>query len=73
MSSSSANPVVVKDIEDTLERHRARLEASVEKLRQALRQWQTYSAEYEGLKEGLLELPESASQESMVGILNMSL
>jgi len=62
---SSTEPVA-KDIGNALERHRARLEASLEKLRKALRQWQTYSAEYEGLKEELQELPADASRESMV-------
>ncbi|KAF8429029.1 Prefoldin subunit-domain-containing protein [Tirmania nivea] len=58
----------VRDIEDTLERQHARLEASLEKLRKALRQWQTYSAEYEGLKEELQELPADASRESMIEV-----
>ncbi|KAF8440608.1 Prefoldin subunit-domain-containing protein [Terfezia claveryi] len=64
---SSAKPVV-NDIQNTLERHRARLEASLVKLRKALRQWQTYSAEYEGLKEELQELPADASKESMIEV-----
>lgn len=64
---SSAKPVV-NDIQNTLEQHRARLEASLVKLRKALRQWQTYSAEYEGLKEELQELPADASKESMIEV-----
>lgn len=68
---SSSKPVVT-NIEDTLEQHRTRLEASVGKLRKALRQWQTYSAEYEGFKEELQELPENASRESMVVLRHYS-
>ena len=64
---------VMKDIENALERHRTRLEASLEKLRKALQQWQTYSAEYEGLKEELQELPADASRESMVTLLSPGL
>lgn len=63
----------MKDIENALERHRTRLEASLEKLRKALQQWQTYSAEYEGLKEELQELPADASRESMVTLLSPGL
>lgn len=66
MSKSTIN-----NIENTLERHRVRLEASLEKLRKALVRWQTYSAEYEGLKEELLELPQDASKECMVFLFRL--
>ena len=34
-----------------LERHRLRLEENVSKLRKSLQHWQTWEAEYEGMKE----------------------
>lgn len=34
-----------------LERHRLRLEENVSKLRKSLQYWQTWEAEYEGMKE----------------------
>ena len=39
-----------------LEEQRARLEENVEKLRKSLQHWQTWDAEYEGLKEDLYAL-----------------
>lgn len=49
-----------------LERHRLRLELSLEKLRKALRHWQIFSAEYEAFREELQALPAGASREDMV-------
>ncbi|KAI9784491.1 MAG: hypothetical protein M1835_003572 [Candelina submexicana] len=43
-----------KDSFSDLERHRLRLEESISKLRKALQHWQTWEAEYEGLKEEIL-------------------
>jgi unconventional prefoldin RPB5 interactor 1 len=57
-------------IEQSLERHRQRLEESLEKLKKALRHWQISSAEYEALREELQALPEDASREDMVSILS---
>ncbi|KAI9743621.1 MAG: hypothetical protein M1818_002937 [Claussenomyces sp. TS43310] len=45
---------VVKDSFLDLERHRQLLEANVANLRDSLQHWQTWSAEYEGLKEEIL-------------------
>ena len=56
----------IANIEDTLDRHRVRLEASLNKLRKALNQWQVYSAEYEGFKEELQPLHAWASRKGMV-------
>jgi unconventional prefoldin RPB5 interactor 1 len=44
----------VKDSFLDLERHRQLLEENIEKLRKLLRHWQTWEAEYEGLKEEIL-------------------
>ncbi|CAG8960423.1 hypothetical protein HYFRA_00008141 [Hymenoscyphus fraxineus] len=44
----------IKDSFLDLERHRKRLEENVEELRKSLRHWQTWEAEYEGLKEEIL-------------------
>lgn len=49
-----------------LERHRQRLELSLEKLRKALRHWQISSAEYEAFREELQALAPGASREDMV-------
>jgi len=54
------------EIERSLELHRQRLEASLEKLRKALRHWQISSAEYEALREELQTLPGNATREDMV-------
>ena len=51
---------------DILERHRARLEESLTKLRKALQVWHERSAEYEGLQEELHTLPATASRNDMV-------
>lgn len=52
-----------------LERHRQRLELSLEKLRKALHHWQIFSAEYEGFREELQALPAGASREDMVSCI----
>ncbi|KIN02308.1 hypothetical protein OIDMADRAFT_41430 [Oidiodendron maius Zn] len=44
----------VRDSFLDLERHRQLLEENIEKLRKSLRHWQTWEAEYEGLKEEIL-------------------
>ena len=44
----------VKDSLLDLERHRQRLEDNVEKLRKSLQHWQTWEADYEGLREEIL-------------------
>lgn len=49
-----------------LERHRQRLELSLEKLRKALQHWQIFSAEYEAFREALQALPARATREDMV-------
>ena len=48
------------------DRLRDQLEDSIAKLRDTLKYWQTWEAEYEGLKEELELLDEEASQEQMV-------
>lgn len=50
---------------DDLDRVRAELEASISKLRQSLKHWQRWEAEYEGLREGLSELQDNASKEEL--------
>ncbi|RPA97371.1 hypothetical protein L873DRAFT_1691182 [Choiromyces venosus 120613-1] len=56
------------EIERSLELHRQRLEASLEKLRKALRHWQISSAEYEALREELQTLPSDAMREDMLKV-----
>ncbi|PWW73055.1 hypothetical protein C7212DRAFT_285436 [Tuber magnatum] len=56
------------EIERSLELHRQRLEASLEKLRKALRHWQISSAEYEALREELQMLPGDATREDMLKV-----
>ncbi|KAL8703778.1 MAG: hypothetical protein Q9201_003043 [Fulgogasparrea decipioides] len=48
-----------------LERQRQRLEENAEKLRKSIRYWQTWEAEYEGLKEGLQSLGNDCSSSSL--------
>lgn len=48
-----------------LERHRAQLEQNVEKLRKALRHWQVWDYEHEGLKEELQALGNPASKDEL--------
>jgi len=47
----------VKDSFLDLEKHRQLLELNIEKLEKSLRHWQTWEAEYEGLKEEILAAP----------------
>lgn len=56
----------VKDSFADLERLRMRLEENAAKLRKSLQHWQTWEAEYEGLKEDLTALPDDADQEDIV-------
>ncbi|KZF26150.1 hypothetical protein L228DRAFT_235257 [Xylona heveae TC161] len=60
----------VKDSFGDLERHRARLEENVEKLRKSLQHWQTWEAEYEGLKEEILAFNGEPSREQFLAIGN---
>ena len=46
------------DTAANLDRLQAQLEDSIDKLKVALKHWQTYEAEYEGLKEDLQALPQ---------------
>ena len=48
------------------DRLREQLEDSIAKLRDTLKYWQTWEAEYEGFKEELELLKEEPSQEQMV-------
>lgn len=57
----------VKDSFLDLERHRQLLEENIEKLRKALQHWQTWEAEYEGLKEDILAV-EPTDREQLVAI-----
>lgn len=56
----------VNDSFANLERLRMRLEENAAKLRKSLQHWQTWEAEYEGLKEDLTALPDDAGQEDIV-------
>ncbi|KAI9754400.1 MAG: hypothetical protein M4579_004738 [Chaenotheca gracillima] len=58
----------VKDSFSDLDRHRERLEENIAKLRQALRHWQTWEAEYEGLKEDVSALGENASTQEIIAV-----
>lgn len=49
-----------------VERLRIQLEENMDKLQTALRHWQTWEAEYEGLKEELQSLPEHPSAGDLV-------
>ncbi|KAJ9640453.1 hypothetical protein H2201_002496 [Coniosporium apollinis] len=51
-----------------LERRRLQLEESVAKLRLALRQWQTWDAEYEGLKEEILGFAGEPTPQDLIDI-----
>lgn len=51
----------LKDSFLDLERHRQLLEQNIEKLRKSLQHWQTWSAEYEGLKEEVLALGKASA------------
>ncbi|KAK6512463.1 hypothetical protein TWF481_001349 [Arthrobotrys musiformis] len=56
------------DTIEVTEKQRQQLEASVAKLRKALKHWQLHSAEYEGLKEELLSLPKAAGRDKILAI-----
>lgn len=49
-----------------LERHRAQLVENISKLQKSLRYWQTWEAEYEGLKEEILGLGDRHTNEQLV-------
>ncbi|KAF2153342.1 hypothetical protein K461DRAFT_293610 [Myriangium duriaei CBS 260.36] len=56
------------DIVASVEARRAQLEASLTKLQTALQHWRTWDVEYEGLKEELGELDESAGSDEIIRI-----
>jgi unconventional prefoldin RPB5 interactor 1 len=58
----------VKDSFLDLERHRQLLEDNIEKLRKSLRHWQTWEAEYEGLKEEILAARPTPNREELVAL-----
>lgn len=49
-----------------LENTRLQLEENIAKLRKSLQYWQTWEAEYEGLKEEILRLGEDHSENELV-------
>ena len=51
-----------------LERHRQLLEENISKLQASLRHWQTWEAEYEGLKEEILGAKQTPSREELVSL-----
>ncbi|KAL3427473.1 hypothetical protein PVAG01_00982 [Phlyctema vagabunda] len=55
----------VKDSFLDLEKHRRLLEENIEKLRRTLRHWQTWEAEYEGLKEEILSTGPSPTRHQL--------
>ena len=59
---------VVKDSFLDLERHRQLLEDNIEKLRKSLRHWQTWEAEYEGLKEEILAATPTPNPQQLLSI-----
>jgi unconventional prefoldin RPB5 interactor 1 len=58
----------IKDSFLDLERHRQILEENIEKLRKSLQHWQTWEAEYEGLKEEILAVQPAPSTTQLVRI-----
>jgi unconventional prefoldin RPB5 interactor 1 len=56
----------VKDSFADLERHRLRLEKHVSELQKALKHWQTWEAEYEGLKEEIIAFKGDPQPEDLV-------
>jgi unconventional prefoldin RPB5 interactor 1 len=52
----------MSDAYANLERIRVQLEENIQKLKGLLKHWQTWEAEYEGLKEGLGELGDNTSR-----------
>lgn len=59
----------VRDSFVDLEKHRLQLKQSVAKLRASLQHWQAWEIEYEGMKEEILELGPSHTQNAPVRIL----
>ena len=57
---------VVKDSLVDLERYRLQLEGNVARLRASLRHWQTWEAEYEGMKEEIGNLGAQHAEEDIV-------
>ena len=53
---------------DELERQRRELESNVLKLQESLYHWRTWEAEYDGLKEEIGELGDSATTEEFLRI-----
>lgn len=49
-----------------LERHRRQLEDNVAELRKSLQYWQTWEAEYEGLREQLQGLGDEPTEQELV-------
>lgn len=58
----------LKDSFLDLERHRQLLEENIEKLRKSLQHWQTWEAEYEGLKEEIEKSPYGSTHAELVAI-----
>jgi unconventional prefoldin RPB5 interactor 1 len=58
----------MKDSFLDLERHRQLLEENIEKLRKSLRHWQTWEAEYEGLKEEILAVKPTPNPQQLLAI-----
>lgn len=52
-----------------IEKNRLQLEESLIKLRQSLQHWQTWEAEYTGLKEEILRIGDDPSQIEIVSIV----
>ncbi len=62
-------PKAVTEVKDRfvdLERHRLGLEENVSKLRESLRHWQTWEAEYEGIKEEIQSLGDEHTSSELV-------
>ena len=57
-----------RDSFENLERLRQNLESNVEKLSTSLQYWQTWEAEYEGLRDELEASRTDSSEEQMLGI-----
>ena len=58
----------VKDSLVDVERYRLQLEENIGKLRKSLQQWQTWEAEYEGLKEEIDHLGDQHTDKELVRI-----
>ncbi|GAM84343.1 hypothetical protein ANO11243_023370 [Dothideomycetidae sp. 11243] len=57
------------DLVASVEARRSQLELNLAKLETSLRHWRTWDAEYEGLKEELQDLDESAQSEEIVNVM----